>query len=356
MPKVCCHACAMRRLVLLVTIGACAGGVEASRVPSNQSGANTVGELQRYVPAGASGCHLEGNRAVLDREDADAPVVVLMEHNIGTDWGGNFVAWADGSIAFDPVIDDLPQTRETTIPAAEVEALRAALVQRLAGHEPYIKLGLHDPVTGGRAVPVHGDETTIVVRERGGWRVSRVFGVGREEALAPPSPPSPPSRQSGALAILNYVKDPAPVWFLDAFRVALRAIPEDGAAFVPHSYLATLFTDPPRPPGTHGFPQDYGAALAWPEDVPTPPATLEPSRCDLTMQATTDVPPCRYRVEHARAAAARQLIAALHDEADRLRPVTHAGQPWLVRFDPRYRGQDTIGHLSRCITERASPP
>lgn len=322
-------------LAALALCCACARAAAPARIVQNAFAAGAVGDLVRQPSPGAEGCHLDGNYVTLDHEDADAPAVVLIENHVGADWGGRFVAWADGAALFDPVVDASTDTRTTALAPARVERLRAAVAAQLAGHEPYLR-------TTGLA---HAPETTLIVRDGAGWRVARVFGAGREDVLAPPAP-----------APRSSWFDPPPAWFAAAFRLALRAFPKHGRTYVPYAYRLELLTDPPRPPGEPGFRQDYGAPMAWPGEFPAPPPSQDPRQCDLTTQATEmEAVPCRYRVDHERAPAARRLIAAMHDDRGRLRPVVHASQPWLLRFDARYPGQDTISHITRCIEDHASP-
>lgn len=113
-----------------------------------------------------------------------------------------------------------------------VERLRAAVAAQLAGHEPYLRT----------AQIAHAPETTLIVRDGAGWRVARVFGLGREDVLASPALAPPP-----------FWLDPPPAWFAAAFRLALRAFPKHGRTYVPYAYRLELLTDPPRPPGVHGF-------------------------------------------------------------------------------------------------------
>lgn len=210
------------RAVVLALVAACAAGA----LPA--------------CAASARRCQLEGNRATLDGEVSSAPVVVLMEHNNATDVRGTFSLWADGSMVFEPYLADVSHARTATRTPAVAEEVRASLVALLAGRAPYLHLGLQDPATGSRMVPAHFDQTTLLVRDGEGWLVARVRGVGRDDVLDPDPPPTPPSpRATGSLGILNYLPEPAPPWFHDAFLVALRAIPDGvtaGAPFDPSRY------------------------------------------------------------------------------------------------------------------------
>ncbi len=122
-------------LAALALCCACTRAAAPARSAQNAFAAGAVGDLVRQPSPGAEGCHLDGNYVTLDHEDADAPAVVLIESYVGADWGGRFVAWADGAALFDPVVDAPTDTRTTTLAPAGVERLRAAVAAQLLGHE-----------------------------------------------------------------------------------------------------------------------------------------------------------------------------------------------------------------------------
>lgn len=172
-------------------------------------------------------CQLDGNQ--LGRaHDPVAPVVVLTEYNNATDVQGGLSLWSDGSMVFEPYLDVVSHARTATTTAAAAESVRASLAALVTGHAPHARLGLVDPVTGSRMVPVHFNQVTLFVRDGDHWLIARVEGVDRDEVLDPQPPREPPSpRAVGSQAILNYVREPAPRWFGDAFLAVLRTIPTD---------------------------------------------------------------------------------------------------------------------------------
>lgn len=181
-------------------------------------------------------CQLEGNQLVRAHDPA-APVVVLTEYNNATDVQGGFSLWSDGTMVFEPYLDQVSHARTTTTTAAAAESARASLAALVAGHAPHARLGLVDHVTGSRLVPVHFNQVTLFVRDGDHWLIARMEGLHRDDVLDPQPPREPPSpRAVGSLAILNYVREPVPRWFGDAFLVVLRTIPTDRTPSQPFAW------------------------------------------------------------------------------------------------------------------------
>lgn len=326
-------------VALLALVGACSigtAGATATALAGTPRAATPQGAVLTPAPvAHAEDCHLDGNQVTTAADTREAPVVVLYELRVGPGGRRTLAAWADGAIVF----GEDPHRQEARVSPAAVERLRARLATRLTARWPSAALGQIDRVTGERRVSAHDRQVWLLVRDGQTWRITVLWGLDdREQVLA--AAPSPPSR---------FLRERPPAWFVAAYRDVVTATPTAGAPWAPDDYAVRLYTDPPRAPGD-GFPQDYGAPLPWPRDLPAPPATQSPEACDLTLQATTAVAPCRFRVGSAHRAAVAALLPSLHD-GRHVRPVVYRGQPWFLSFKPMFRGEVEIHDLQSCIEE-----
>ena len=197
-----------------------------------------------------------------------------------------------------------------------------------------------------------GQLTTIVVRDGSRWRSASVYDVYRDGFLGAEPKPDPPEREGPPPMLSNGTtvsvpappsgfdlgdfRSPPPPRFAVAYRKLFESLPREGKPFSPYQYDAVLFA-PDR--ATRLLPD----AVAWPRDLPAPPADLRPSACDLF---TTDG--CRYAFGLEFRDAVEKLRAATRPIDHEYRVVEANGSKFIARFDALYEGERDVGAVARC--------
>lgn len=203
-----------------------------------------------------------------------------------------------------------------------------------------------------RAAPAHSsvsdwtDRRTveIVVRDGSVWRVADVYGLTRDGPPAPledvPCPPGSRRRVCGFVARPEK-KATEPAGFFSAYRTLLDARPKAGTAFIPTD-IKVLFW---------GFDHARGTPVPWPNDLPAPPKDAVPAEDSLG-----DPTAYSFVIASSYEPALRRLLETAYTANPR--GISFNGHMWTVEPLRRYRGQEAVEQVLRCVRaeQRAKSP